>query len=165
MRVIVFSKDRAFQLGQYLRTLFAFRRGAELDVHVLYRVEPAPQQGSAARRDFATSYERVQAAFPSVHFCEADSARRPERPLGGRAGGCAVRHVGLGWRLLTVALCLLVLPVAQARQDAPTYKNVTRILRMLGDTWRGSGYDDNSDVHYLFRPRERTNPREDMTCA
>lgn len=93
---------------------------------------------------------------------EADSAapaRRPERPLAGRAEGCAVRRVGLGWPLLTVALCSLVLPVAQAQQDAPTYKNVTQILRMLGDTWRGSGYDDNSDAHYLFRPRE------DMTGA
>lgn len=105
MRVIVFSKDRAFQLGQYLRTLFAFCRGAELDVHVLYRADPAPQQGSAVRRDFAASYERVQAAFPSVHFVrEVDFAAQVARrclarpPPLSRAACC----------LLLTAYCLLL---------------------------------------------------------
>jgi len=64
--VIVFSKDRAFQLGEYLRTLLAFGRGALLDIHVLYRAEP--DNSGCGRRDFVASYARVQAAFPSVNF-------------------------------------------------------------------------------------------------
>lgn len=70
VRVIVFSKDRAFQLGQYLRTLFASSRGATLDVHVLFRTDP-PANGRA--RDFAASYARVQAAFPAVNFVREDN--------------------------------------------------------------------------------------------
>jgi hypothetical protein len=64
VRVIVFSKDRAFQLGQYLRTLFAKNRGASLDVHVLYRADSPEMEA----RDFVASYLRVQDAFPDVHF-------------------------------------------------------------------------------------------------
>ena len=64
VRVIVFSKDRAFQLGQYLRTLFAKNRGASLDVHVLYRAD-SPEMDA---RDFVASYLRVKDAFPDVHF-------------------------------------------------------------------------------------------------
>jgi hypothetical protein len=67
VRVIVFSKDRAFQLRQYLRSLFVKGRGATLDVHVLYRVDP-PVSGRPAGRDFAASYASVQAAFPAVNF-------------------------------------------------------------------------------------------------
>lgn len=67
VRVIVFSKDRAFQLGQYLRTLYAWSSGATLDVHVLYRVD-SPACSAPEARDFAASYARVQAAFPGVHF-------------------------------------------------------------------------------------------------
>ncbi len=64
VRVIVFSKDRAFQLGQYLRTLFAKNRGASLDVHVLYRADSPEMEA----RDFVASYLRVKDAFPKVHF-------------------------------------------------------------------------------------------------
>ena len=67
VRVIVFSKDRAFQLWQYLRTLYAWSSGATLDVHVLYRVD-SPACSAPEARDFAASYARVQAAFPEVHF-------------------------------------------------------------------------------------------------
>ena len=64
LRVIVFSKDRAFQLKQYLRTLLERSGGAAIDVHVLFRVEPM-QEGE---RDFAASYQSVQLAFPTVKF-------------------------------------------------------------------------------------------------
>ena len=64
VRVIVFSKDRAFQLGQYLRTLFAKNRGASLDVHVLYRADSPEMEA----QDFVASYLRVKDAFPEVHF-------------------------------------------------------------------------------------------------
>ena len=68
--VIVFSKDRAFQLHEYLRTLKLHLRGSSgsgnssgyrLRVSVLYR---APPTGS----HFEQSYYRVRALHPDVAF-------------------------------------------------------------------------------------------------
>lgn len=94
----------------------------------------------------------------NLHMSDAEAdpaapARRPARPHAAPAA-CAMRRAGIGWALLAVALCSVVLPEAHAQQDAPTYKNITRVLHMLGDTWRGSGYDDNGKALYLFQPRE-----------
>ena len=60
--IVVFSKDRAFQLQQYLRTFSRFCAVTNGSYHttVLYRADP----GSP----FAASYDRVAAEFPSVSF-------------------------------------------------------------------------------------------------
>jgi hypothetical protein len=79
VRVIVFSKDRAFQLGQYLRTLLAKSRGATLDVHVLFHVND-----KTGTRDFEESYARVQDAFPTVSFeRETDFAKQLKELVAG----------------------------------------------------------------------------------
>ncbi len=78
------------------------------------------------------------------------------------AGPARQRASGIAGRLLAAGLCaLVVLPCAgaQAQLDVPIYTNISRILHILGNTWRGSGYDDNGDAHYLFQPL----PPEDMT--
>lgn len=88
VRVVVFSKDRAFQLGQYLRTLLARSRGATLDVHVLFRAASSVDEQKGTARDFEESYARVQAAFPTVSFeCETDFALQVTSTTGRCAGG------------------------------------------------------------------------------
>ena len=56
--VLVFSKDRPFQLGQYLRTLFHYSGDQDLKVSVLVRVQADYEQG----------YKILAAKFPHVTF-------------------------------------------------------------------------------------------------
>ncbi len=56
--VIIFSKDRPFQLGEYLRTLFQYSRDSlgVLNVFVLAHIH----------EDYATGYDKVAASFPQI---------------------------------------------------------------------------------------------------
>jgi hypothetical protein len=67
--VIVFSKDRPFQLGEYLRTLFQYSccDNLVLKVFVLANIN----------EDYATGYDKIVASFPQVTLVlEADFARQ-----------------------------------------------------------------------------------------
>lgn len=57
VRVICFSKDRPFQLKEYLRSLLSMSLDP-VDVSILYKDSDR----------FAQSYERVKLMFPTVHF-------------------------------------------------------------------------------------------------
>jgi hypothetical protein len=55
--VVVFSKDRPFQLGEYLRTLFQYSRGSLVPkVFVLAHIH----------EDYGTGYDKIMASFPEV---------------------------------------------------------------------------------------------------
>lgn len=56
--VIVFSKDRPFQLGQYLRTLFRYTRNVLLKVCVVAKIQ----------EDYEEGYKRLAVLFPQVYF-------------------------------------------------------------------------------------------------
>ena len=71
VRVVVFSKDRAFQLGEYLRTLDRYVVGAALETVVLF----------AATAPFAASYRELAARFPDVRF--VDETRFADHMVGG----------------------------------------------------------------------------------
>ena len=66
--VIVFSKDRAFQLHEYLRTLrkYITATSGRVRVSVLYHVAK-PDLGCRCR-SFDKSYERVRALHSDVSF-------------------------------------------------------------------------------------------------
>ncbi|KAJ1481183.1 hypothetical protein T484DRAFT_1808451 [Baffinella frigidus] len=67
--VLVFSKDRPFQLGEYLRTLLLYSHGATLRVTVL----------AAISARFEASYAHLAEVFPEVDFWrETDFARQVE---------------------------------------------------------------------------------------
>ena len=126
--------------------------------------------GAARRRPWCLDRAAHTADGDDAAAAADERAAPARRPRRGRldAGSCPParqRRGGVAGRLLAAALCaLVVLPRARAQLDVPKYTNVSRILRILGDTWRGSGYDDNGEAHYLFRPL----PPEDMTgkfCA
>eukprot|EP01127_Copromyxa_protea_P018000 TRINITY_DN5574_c0_g1_i1.p1 TRINITY_DN5574_c0_g1~~TRINITY_DN5574_c0_g1_i1.p1 ORF type:complete len:491 (+),score=67.85 TRINITY_DN5574_c0_g1_i1:589-2061(+) len=58
--VICFSKDRAWQLKEWIRTLFLHVKNVELDVHVIYK----------AVGQFVKSYQKVKEMYPSVNWVE-----------------------------------------------------------------------------------------------
>jgi hypothetical protein len=62
VRVICFSKDRPFQLKEYLRSLLSMSL-EPVDVSILYKDSDR----------FAQSYERVKSMFPTVHFVRQSS--------------------------------------------------------------------------------------------
>src|SRR5215471_10137688 len=62
VRVICFSKDRPFQLKEYLRSLLSMSLDP-VDVRILYKDSDR----------FAQSYERVKSMFPTVHFVRQSS--------------------------------------------------------------------------------------------
>jgi len=72
----------------------------------------------------------------------------------GRQTCAACRRPALVVPLFLAALCSVMHTPARAQTDAPTYTNATRILSILGSSWMGSGYDNNGDAHYLFRPKD-----------
>src|SRR5215467_4423978 len=62
VRVICFSKDRPFQLKEYLRSLLSMSLDP-VDVSILYKDSDR----------FAHSYERVRSMFPNVYFVRESS--------------------------------------------------------------------------------------------
>ena len=61
--ILVFSKDRPYQLGQYLRTLFRYSGDQLLNVSVLARIQS----------DYEEGYKTIAAKFPQVTLIrEAD---------------------------------------------------------------------------------------------
>jgi hypothetical protein len=66
--VIVFSKDRPFQLGEYLRTLFHYSHGeCNLKVFVLAHIQ----------KEYTTGYDKIESSFPSVTLLrETDFAQQ-----------------------------------------------------------------------------------------
>ena len=62
--VICFSKDRAFQLKEYLRTLFAYIKNVTLNVKVLW---------TTSTQQFHESYVQLQQKFPEVQFIEENN--------------------------------------------------------------------------------------------
>jgi len=62
VRVICFSKDRPFQLKEYLRSLLSMSLDP-VDLSILYKNSDR----------FAQSYERVKLMFPTVHFVRQSS--------------------------------------------------------------------------------------------
>jgi hypothetical protein len=62
VRVICFSKDRPFQLKEYLRSLLSMSLDP-VDVSILYKDSDR----------YAQSYERVKSIFPTVHFVRQSS--------------------------------------------------------------------------------------------
>jgi len=62
LTVICFSKDRAFQLKEYLRSLLLYVHGPRLHVVVLYKATSA----------FVKSFKKLQEMFPQVEWIEED---------------------------------------------------------------------------------------------
>jgi hypothetical protein len=69
LTIICFSKDRAFQLKEYLRTLFMYAaKTVELKVHVLW---------TASTPEFNESYMTLSKQFEGVNFvCETNFAKQ-----------------------------------------------------------------------------------------
>jgi hypothetical protein len=63
IHMVCFSKDRAFQLGEFLRTFrqYAHLGDCEVSQSVLYRADES---------QFAKSYDKLKADFPRVNFVQ-----------------------------------------------------------------------------------------------
>ena len=73
--VICFSKDRPFQLREFLRSIHTHlqcdHENIELVVNVLYTFS---SMGNNSNVNFEESYNYVAALFPSVNFVKEDGA-------------------------------------------------------------------------------------------